>query len=140
VFVGFAAAVDWPASMFWHELSTAYPDAPVLLSTRASADVWWQSMDATVLPAARRGTPRGADDRDDLLRLFERFTATSNWDEPDALMSAYERHNAEVRRVVSPTRLVEWRPGDGWEAICRRLGVPVPDEPFPWVNKREDWG
>ncbi len=34
VFKGFVAAVDWPASMFWHELSDAYPDALVLLSTR----------------------------------------------------------------------------------------------------------
>jgi hypothetical protein len=31
---GFVAAVDWPASLFWRELSFANPDALVLLSTR----------------------------------------------------------------------------------------------------------
>src|SRR5262245_30533556 len=50
VFDGFVAAVDWPASMFWQELSEAYPDALVLLSTRDSADTWWHSCDETFLP------------------------------------------------------------------------------------------
>src|SRR5262245_4855487 len=40
VFDGFIAAVDWPASAFWRELSEAFPDALVLLSTRDSAQTW----------------------------------------------------------------------------------------------------
>src|ERR671918_1069687 len=35
---GYIAAVDWPASMFWRELSGAYPDALVLLSVREDAE------------------------------------------------------------------------------------------------------
>ena len=50
---GYAATVDWPASMFWRELGEAHPDAPILLSVRDSAESWWQSMDATILPYAR---------------------------------------------------------------------------------------
>jgi thiamine-monophosphate kinase len=41
--------------------------------------------------------------------------------------------------TVPPERLVDWRARDGWEPICRALGVSVPDEPFPWSNRREDW-
>src|SRR5689334_22948052 len=52
-FEGFTAAVDFPASLFWHELSQAYPDALILLSVRDSAEIWWQSADATILPYAR---------------------------------------------------------------------------------------
>src|SRR5688500_18304876 len=33
---GYVAAVDWPASMFWRQLSETYPDALVLLSVRDS--------------------------------------------------------------------------------------------------------
>jgi hypothetical protein len=80
------------------------------------------------------------DDGNDLVALFERFTGRSKWDDPDVLMAAYDQHNTEVRRVVGPDRLLEWRPGDGWDPICRRLELPIPDEPFPWVNRREDWG
>lgn len=37
---GFVAAVDWPASMFWRELTHANPDALVFLSTRDAAQTW----------------------------------------------------------------------------------------------------
>ena len=43
LFDGYTAAVDWPASMFWRELSDAYPAALVLLSVRDRAESWWQS-------------------------------------------------------------------------------------------------
>jgi hypothetical protein len=61
------------------------------------------------------------------------------WPDREAMIAAYERHNDEVRRGVTPERLVEWTPRDGWEPICRALGVPVPDEPFPHTNTAEDF-
>ena len=36
-------------------------------------------------------------------------------------------------------RLLEWKPGDGWEPICERLGLDVPDEPFPVTNTTEEF-
>jgi hypothetical protein len=42
---GCVAAVDWPASMFWCELSEANPEALVLLSVRDTAETWWHSAD-----------------------------------------------------------------------------------------------
>jgi hypothetical protein len=56
------------------------------------------------------------------------------------LKAAYERHNAEVRKTIPESRLVEWQAADGWLPICQALELPVPDVPFPWLNKREDWG
>jgi hypothetical protein len=35
--------------------------------------------------------------------------------------------------------LVEWQPGDGWEPLCERLGIPQPDEPFPHENTGDDF-
>src|SRR5689334_18926795 len=53
LFDGCVAAVDWPASTFWRELSEAYPAAVVRLSVRNSAETWGHSANATVLPLAR---------------------------------------------------------------------------------------
>ena len=39
----------------------AFPDAPVLLSTRSSAQAWWDSASSTIFPS----TQRPADDDDD---------------------------------------------------------------------------
>ena len=54
-------------------------------------------------------------------------------------MAAYERHNADVRRRAPVERLLEWRAPDGWDPICRALGLPVPEVPFPWTNQRSEW-
>jgi len=137
---GYVAAVDWPASMFWRELSQAFPDALVLLSCRASAETWWQSANETILPVARMALAPGWDEGCGLVDLVERFAGGPDWDDPAKLMAAYERHNAEVRQIVPPRQLLEWRAPEGWAPICRRLGLPVPEIPFPWLNKREDWG
>jgi hypothetical protein len=66
----------------------------------------------------------------DLLSL--RFT--EEWREHDGAVAAYQQHIDDVRARVPADRLVEWRPGDGWEPLCAGLGVAVPDSPFPHVN------
>ncbi len=55
------------------------------------------------------------------------------------MIDAYERHNAAVRSAVPPERLLEWAVGDGWAPLCDRLGVPIPDQPFPWTNTTEQF-
>jgi hypothetical protein len=52
---------------------------------------------------------------------------------------AYEHHNALVRSTIAARRLVEWAPGDGWEPLCRALGVAVPDIPFPHQNTKAEY-
>lgn len=139
LFAGYVTAVDWPASLFWRELSVAYPDALVLLSVRDSAEEWWHSADETILPYARMSLAPDWSEGRGFLDLLERFTGTAQWDDPATMMAAYERHNAEVRRDVPPQRLLEWRAIDGWQPICGALGLPVPALPFPWVNQRSEW-
>ena len=66
-------------------------------------------------------------------------TFTPDYLDPDAAKRAYEAHNAAVRAAIPPDRLIDWQPGDGWEPICAKLGLPVPDAPFPHVNTTEDF-
>lgn len=140
VFEGYVAAVDWPTSMFWRELSEKYHDALVLLSTRDSAETWYASANATILKPARMSLAPDWNDGQDFQALLKRFTGQEQWDDKATLMAAYDRHNAEVRKTIPPERLLDWRASDGWEPICKALNLPVPDQPFPWTNKREDWG
>lgn len=39
-----------------------------------------------------------------------------------------------IRGLVPPERLLEWDISDGWEPLCKFLGKPVPDIPFPHAN------
>jgi hypothetical protein len=140
IFEGYIAAVDWPASAFWQELSQIYPDALVILSVRDSAQVWYDSLAATILPVTRLALDPDWKSGRDLLDLFIRFTGTTQWDDPQTLMAAYERHNAEVRKSIPSHHLLEWNAKEGWAPLCRALNKPIPNQPFPWMNKKEDWG
>jgi hypothetical protein len=139
-FKDYRATVDWPAAAFWRELSDAFPDALVLLSTR-DADAWWKSASSTIFQAVSRDVPPDtpiATERQMILDVFHgRFTL--NWDDADAAKAAYLRHNNAVRSAIAPRRLVEWHPGDGWGPLCAALQRPEPDAPFPHVNTTDEF-
>ena len=141
VFDGYAAAVDWPAAAFWKELADHYPDAIVLLSTRSSADAWWKSANDTIFEITRRGfaPESGMQGQHSMARVMLERRFTPNWSDEKEAKAAYERHNATVRDAIPASRLVDWQPGDGWEPICKALGVPVPAEPFPHVNSTDEF-
>ncbi len=130
LFHGYAAAVDWPASAFWPELMEAFPDAVVLLSVR-DADAWWRSASRTIFPATR------ASEEGPFRSMIEalwghRFTNDTGNEE--RCKRLFLENIDRVRREVPPERLVEWRPGDGWEPICSALGLTVPGTAFPHTN------
>lgn len=132
LFAGYGAAVDWPAAAYWKPQSEAYPDALILLSTRDS-ESWWKSCDNTIFQVFRSADEKMPSDWTAMVKeMFNQF-AGGRLDKASAI-AAFERHNDTVRATAPPDRLLEWHAGDGWEPICRALGVDVPDEPFPHVN------
>jgi hypothetical protein len=135
VFRGYVACVDWPAAAYWPEISEAYPDALVLLSTRSSAEEWYRSAQATIFSIDPTTLSSEGGTGDFISGIFRRFTL--DLQNQSAAITAYEAHNASVRAAIPPGRLLEWQPGDGWGPLCRELGVPEPDEPFPHVNTTE---
>lgn len=132
VYADFSAMVDFPGAIFWREAAAAFPDAPVLLSTRPAED-WYRSASNTIFLAFDNVPPELAPWMQAVRRgLHDRFS--DDFESKDAMIAAYERHNAEVRAEVPAHRLIDWTPSDGWGPICAALGVPVPDEPFPLTN------
>lgn len=45
-----------------------------------------------------------------------------------------QAHEDKVRSLVPKEQLLEMDLNDGWEPLCKFLGVPVPNEPFPRAN------
>ena len=137
----YRAAVDWPACAFWRELLAENPGAIVLLSSR-DADGWWTSATNTIFQVVKRELP--ADDvggRVQLAMINDMLTKrfTPNWQDETEAKRAYEAHNADVRASVPAEQLIDYRPGDGWEPICEKLGLPVPSDPFPHVNTTDEF-
>jgi hypothetical protein len=133
-FADYAATVDWPAAPFWHELSEAFPDAPILLSVR-DPDSWWTSASSTIFPAlATYFAPDAPDDGWTGMGRGMMTSFTPDWQNESAAKAAYLAYNDDVRATAPAHRLVEWHIGDGWETICTALGLDVPDHPFPHTN------
>lgn len=136
----YTAIVDYPGAALWRELAAAFPDAPVLLSTRSSGEVWWDSASATILAV---GHDEPSDDVGRMFRamadpMFARSLGPDRTDRA-ATIAAYEAHNAAVRAEIPAERLFEYRPGDGWGPLCAALDLPIPDEPFPHTNTRDQF-
>ncbi|MEM7121774.1 MAG: sulfotransferase family protein [Pseudomonadota bacterium] len=128
----YVAIVDWPGAAFWRELTTAYPDALVLLSVR-EPESWYKSASETIFADDAGG------DSPALLDMWHALARNRFCDDPhdkDKLIAAMLAHNAAVEAAIPPERLLQWQAGDGWEPICTALDLPVPDEPFPHTNTK----
>jgi Sulfotransferase domain len=132
----YVAQVDWPGASFWREISAANPDALVLLSTR-EADAWYRSASNTIFHVFG-SPPSGLEQWFAAVQKMFKERFSDDLGNATAMMDAFERHNAEVRAGVPRSRLLEWTPSDGWEPICERLGVAVPNEPFPVTNSTNE--
>jgi len=60
-------------------------------------------------------------------------------DDRETALAAYRARTREVRTALAPGRLLVFDVAEGWEPLCRFLGAPVPDEPFPHSNLRADF-
>jgi hypothetical protein len=133
----FSAVVDWPGASFWPELRAANPDALVILSVRDEEE-WYQSASNTIFtgldgPSREPGSWLAA------VRTLLKDRFCDQFKDPAAMMGAFRRHNDAVRAGVPAEQLLEWRAADGWNPICSRLGLAVPDGPFPVTNTTSEF-
>jgi hypothetical protein len=136
---GYGATSDFPACLFWREILEANPGAVVVLSTRPDAGAWWGSASRTIFALDAEQLPPEMGEWYEMWRTVATARFTPRWTDRHEAIAAYERHNAAVRAGAPPDRLVQWQPADGWGPLCAALDLPVPGEPFPHLNKREDF-
>lgn len=142
VYRGYNAQVDWPGAAVWHEVQLAFPDAKVI-HTERPADEWWASYSRTIgklfnLHPTGPLPPHLVPVFDVMKRWFVAETFGPRI-ERDSAIAAYCRNNERVRAAIAPERLLVFTPADGWEPLCRFLGVPVPNMDFPRTNSRDEF-
>ncbi|KAK8111981.1 uncharacterized protein PG998_008438 [Apiospora kogelbergensis] len=139
---GYVATMDCPAATLTPEIMRLYPDALVICTTR-SQESWWRSMEAMnammgtwYLPLVviwlRKSQAYGA--------WRELFSKVMIWRYGDVSIveGTKQKHEDHLRQVVPPEKLFFYHVSEGWGPLCKILGVPVPDQPFPHNNNSSD--
>lgn len=141
VFADYETQVDFPGASVWHELSIAFPEAKVIHTERPVED-WWASYSTTIgkFFAHREALPLPPP----IAAIFETMDTllmqgVMGGSGKENAIAAYRRNNEKVRTVIPAERLLVFTPSDGWEPLCRFLGLPVPASDFPRSNARDEF-
>jgi len=140
IYAGYASAVDWPTARFFRELNAAYPTAKFVLTHR-SPESWAASFGGTIYELMTQIDQAPPEQREWLQMATDVIAATGfplGLDRA-ALEKAFTAHCEAVKATIPPDRLLVYEIKQGWGPLCEYLGVPVPDEPFPRTNHREEF-
>jgi hypothetical protein len=130
------ALTDAPAALFYDEFLTRYPDLKFILTVR-DEDAWLESIVENYrrLPVSSPSDPVWEFSKTTWYgRLLSFGTHVPN---RYLLLRAYRDWNKQVVRDIPPERLLimDVPAGDGWEPLCQFLDQPIPEAPFPWLNR-----
>jgi Sulfotransferase domain len=57
----------------------------------------------------------------------------------DGLINGFLAHDAAVKAAIPASRLLVFDVKQGWAPLCAFVGKPVPADPFPRTNDREQF-
>ena len=138
MFEKYSSIVDWPGCRFYEELMEVYPEAKVILTIR-NFDAWYESALNTIYKVCTLKMPWMTPPSIKRLRemadnVIWQGTFKGRFLDREFVRSVYEEHIAQVKRTVPPHKLLIFEVKQGWEPLCKFLGLPVPSVPFPRVN------
>ena len=153
LFTGYQAIVDFPGNRYYLELIQAYPEAKVILTFR-DPESWYESTLKTVYRAGPTPmqklmmalqlpfSPRSRQ----IVRVFQFANRVwqqdfqGKFEDKDFAIAVFNYHLEQVQQKVPAERLLIYQVKEGWEPLCRFLGQPIPDQPFPHLNERANFG
>jgi len=138
------AVTDTPPANFGPELIATYHKAKVVIVQR-DFTVWRQShqplldgMWNPIYTVLAFLDPQCVSrmKKNSMIITKGKWHATNKEEMGANLEAAYYEHYDEIRAVTPPERLLEYELGSGWEPLCKFLGKPIPNEPFPHINEK----
>lgn len=141
------AVIGQPVYFFWKEIKESCPSAKVILAVRDNVETWvdsmlmnqdvwestmqtqlWTRIGMVITPTGRKWTK--------IIRPFNKFFLTHDQDENkmSKLAQLYLEHNSRVKASIPRDELLVYNVKQGWNPLCKFLGVDVPDVPFPRLN------
>ncbi|SDB51528.1 hypothetical protein SAMN03097699_1845 [Flavobacteriaceae bacterium MAR_2010_188] len=140
IYHGYNSAVDWPTAGFYRELIKEYPMAKFILTER-SPESWADSFGSTIYKLVE-GRDEAPDKMHNWLNMVNQVLTKTGFPDGlgrDELIKGFIAHNKAVRETIPEAQLLIFQVKDGWEPLCKFLDLPVPNQPFPRTNNREEF-
>jgi len=146
---GYTATTDFPACLLYKELLEVEPDAKVILGIRDNGGKWADSVLATIgnigpnrINNANKSKETFTDNLYPLLweEIGVAPLGTLDLSKPldrNALIKAHDDWIDRVKKTVPKSKLLIHKSSDGFEPICKHLGIPRKDWPekYPHLNE-----
>ena len=140
-FRGYVATTDYPGCLFYKEFLQWNPDAKVILTVRDNPEKWVESVRATIFPVESTKESDSNSARQEFSHSFNACVTKVHGVDPGKpetdLRKFYLDWNEEVKRNVKEENLLIFNVKEGWDPLCKFLGVPQPKQPLPNVNSSE---
>ena len=137
IFKDYHAMVDYPGAAHWKAIADHYPDAKVLHTVR-DPDKWFDSTQATIFaPRSHAAEPPAGIQAEFFASFMGPFR--EHMHDRGFMTDYFRRHTEEVKAYIAPERLLIYEVGEGWDRLCKFLGVPVPDQPYPSENSTAEF-
>jgi hypothetical protein len=151
---GYQATVDFPCYPWYKEHMKQYSDAKVILSLRPFED-WYDSFYNTIWKAqnppeaqAKEMEQKVASDPRlqsvmKVMGFAKKAIVEDHFQgrflDKEFMEKVFNDHHEEVKNYVPANKLLVFDVSEGWEPLCKFLGVEVPEESLPHTNKKEDF-
>ncbi|MDC8003411.1 sulfotransferase family protein [Aureisphaera galaxeae] len=154
LYSGYDATVDFPGYPWYKNHMKRYPDAKVILTVR-DFESWYKSVDKTVFRAGPQTPAEKIMMMGKLLmnsrvrnvvkcikffkKIFFAGELKGRFEDKAYAEKVWNDHIAEVKDYVPADKLLVYDVRDGWEPLCKFLGVEEPADPLPHLNKKENF-
>jgi hypothetical protein len=132
------ALSDNPIPLLYQQLDSLYPGSKFILTVRDERD-WIKSVER--LWDYRYNPTRWVWDKYPFTNHIHTVLYGQKDFNAEIFLARYRRHNAEVKRYFKyrpdDLLILDIPAGDGWNKLCKFIGKPVPNVPFPWNNNTQ---
>ncbi|MCB0689387.1 MAG: hypothetical protein KDC53_22770 [Saprospiraceae bacterium] len=147
---GYQSTVDYPGFLLYQEIYNHFPGSKVILTTR-DPESWYESASKTIFTASPNFLQK--------LKILTKLPFSKRmrqlmpvfaqvdylWDvifegklnDKDYMIRRFLAHEKKVKESIPKRDLLVYKVGDGWDPLCKFLGVSNPSIPFPRSNGRE---
>jgi len=152
---GYTAVCDTPTCFLWDTLLDEFPEAKVIHVVRDD-EKWWASLEKHIQVEREQFLEMwfhrafGPIYRFIFNHSSKPFTTYMDFYRPlvigaedpnfrkankDVILKRKQQHDMWCKEKCPKEKRLEYRIGEGWEPICKFLNKPVPNVPFPHMNR-----